>query len=187
MNNILENGESLQQDIYRGGLRTDLNFKPWNYWETEATYEYQRYSDANNRHAAEFRNRFQLTPDPRRLTLLADCYYWDIADMSVFNPGPDPFAGMLHPYWTPQDFVMGGAGIEWKEWLSWDRFDGARHCWVSFSAMKRWDNQGQNYTIYRGMLVWDVTRCLSGYALGEYDDGAPYRSTWAYGGLAWKF
>jgi hypothetical protein len=187
MKNVLENGESLEQDIYCGGLRTDLNYKPCNYWETEATYEFQGYSDDNTRHAAEFRNRLQLTPDPRRLSLLADCYYWNFADPSVFSHGPDPFNNMLHPYWTPMNYLMGGVGIEWKQWLSWDRFDGAQHCWVSFSAMKRWDNQEQNYTIYRGMLNWDITRCLSGYAMGEYNEGSPYRGTWAYGGLALKF
>jgi tetratricopeptide (TPR) repeat protein len=177
MKNVLENGESLEQDIYCGGLRTDLNYKPCNYWETEATYEFQGYSDDNTRHAAEFRNRLQLTPDPRRLSLLADCYYWNFADPSVFSHGPDPFDNMLHPYWTPMNYLMGGVGIEWKQWLSWDRFDGAQHCWVSFSAMKRWDNQEQNYTIYRGMLNWDITRCLSGYAMGEYNEGSPYRGT----------
>jgi len=187
MENILENGEALQQDIYCGGLRLDLDYMPNNYWETELTYELQGYSDVNTRQAVEFRNRLQLTPDPRRLTFLADCYYWNFADASVFTPGPDPFFDMLHPYWTPMGYVMGGVGLEWKQWLSWDRFDGAQHCWVSFSAMKRWDNQGQNYTVYRGMLGWDITRRLSGYAMGEHDDGAPYRGTWAYGGLAWKF
>ncbi len=187
MDNILENGESLRQDIYRGGLRSDLLYMPNNYWETELTYEFQSYSDVNTRHAAEFRNRLQLTPDPRRFTFLADFYYWNIADASVFSPGPDPFLDMIHPYWTPQDYYMGGVGLEWKEWLSWDRFDGAQHCWVSFSLMKRWDNQSKNYTIYRGMLGWDITRRLSGYALGEYNEGSPYQGTWAYGGLAWKF
>jgi hypothetical protein len=187
LQNVLENGESLQQDIYRGGLRTDLKYMPCNYWETEATYEYQAYSDVNTRNAAEFRNRLQLTPDPRRFSLLADAYYWNFAEASVFSPGPDPFAGMTHPYWTPVGYWMAGAGIEWKEWLSWDRFDGAQHCWVAFSAMKRWDNQSQNYTVYRGTMAWDITRCLSGYASAEYNDGAPYRGTWTYGGLAWKF
>jgi hypothetical protein len=94
---------------------------------------------------------------------------------------------MTHPYWTPMNYAMSGVGIEWKQWLSWDRFDGADHCWVSFSLMKRWDSQNQNYTVYRGMLGWDLTRRLSGYATGEYTDGAPYRGTGAYGGLAWKF
>jgi predicted Zn-dependent protease len=187
MENVLENGESLQQDIFNGGLRTDLNYKPCNAWESEATYKFQAYSDDNTRHAAEFRNRIQLTPDPRRFSILADAYYWNFAEASVFSPGPDPFLNMLHPYWTPQDYAMGGIGLEWKEWLSWDRFDGAQHAWVAFSVMKRWDNQEANYTVYRGTLDWDVTRRLSGYALAEYDEGSPYHGTWAYGGLAWKF
>ena len=187
MENVLENGESMQQDIYCGGLRTDVNYKPFNYLESQATYTFQGYSDDNTRHAAEFRNRLQLTPDPRRFTLLADLYYWNFAEASVFSPGPDPFLNMLHPYWTPQNYVMGGIGLEWKEWLSWDRFDGAQHAWISFSIMKRWDDQDANYTVYRGMFNWDVTCRLSGYAMAEYDDGSPYHGTWAYGGLAWKF
>jgi len=187
MENVLENGESLQQDIFDGGLRADVICKPHNYWEMEWTYELQEYSDDNTRHAGELRNRIQLTPDPRRFTLLADCCYWTFAEPSVFSPGPDPFAGMLHPYWTPQDYVLGGVGIEWREWLSWDRFDGAQHCWVAFSVMKRWDNQDANYMVYRGTMNWDITRCLSGYAMAEYNEGTPYRGTWAYGGLAWKF
>jgi predicted Zn-dependent protease len=187
MENVLENGESLVQDIYRGGLHTQLDYKPCNYWETQALYDFQGYSDDNTRHAAEFRNRFQLTPDPRRISLLADCYYWNFAQASVFNPGPDPFLDMLHPYWTPLNYVMGGIGVEWKQWLSWDRFDGAQHCWVAFSLMKRWDNQEANYTVYRGTLGWDITRCLSGYAMGEYNEGSPYQGLWAYGGFAWRF
>ena len=187
MQNVLENSESLQQDIYRGGLRTDLKFMPDNYWESEATYELQGYSDNNLRQAGELRNRLQLTPDPRRFSLLVDFYYWNFAHPSEFSPGGDPFLNMTHPYWTPMNYAMPGAGVEWKQWLSWDRFDGADHCWVSFSAMKRWDSQNQNYIVYRGMLVWDITRRLSGYATGEYTDGAPYRGTGAHGGLARKF
>ncbi len=187
LENVLENGESLQQDIYRGGLRVDLTCMPKNCWETEATYRLQGYSDENLLQSGEFRNRLQLTPDPQRISLLADFYYWNFAQPSVFSPGPDPFLDMTHPYWTPINFALSGVGIEWKQWLSWDRFDGADHCWISFSAMKRWDSQNQNYTLYRGMFVWDITRRLSCYATGEYTDGAPYRSTGAYGGLAWKF
>jgi predicted Zn-dependent protease len=187
LENVLENGESLQQDIYCGGLRTALNYTPCNYWECGAAYEFQGYSDDNTRHYTEFLSRIQLTPDPRRFSLLADCYYWNFADVSVFNPGPDPFLDMLHPYWTPQNYLMGGVGLEWKQWLSWDRFDGAQHCWVSFSVMKRWDDQNANFTVYRGQFNWDMTRALSGNASVEYDDGSPYRGTWAYGGLSWKF
>ncbi len=186
MDNVLENGESLLQDIYRGGLRTDLDFMPCNDWRTEATFSMQAYSDDNTRYAAEFRNWLQLTPDPRRLTLLLNGYYWNFAEASVFSPGPDPYRDMVHPYWTPINYWMGDVGLEYKRWLSWDRFDGAQHCWVSFSVVKRWDNQRQNYMVYRGTLNWDITRRLSGYALSEYDEGSPYRGTWAYGGLALK-
>jgi tetratricopeptide (TPR) repeat protein len=187
MNNVLENGESMQQDIYRGGLRTDLVYWHNNYWENEAAYEFQGYSDNNTRQSAEFRSRLQMTPDPRRISLLADGYYWNFAQPSVFSPGPDPFDNMTHPYWTPMNYYMAGIGVEYKRWLSCDRFDGAQHCWVSFSAMKRWDCQQQNYTLYRGMMCWDITRRLSGHAAAEYTDGAPYRSAGTYGGLNWKF
>ena len=187
MDNVLENGESLRQDIYRGGLRVDVAFLPNNCWESEATYELQRYNDNNLRQAAEFRNRIQLTPDPHRFSLLADCYYWTFRDGSVFSPGAESLLQHEAPLLVASSFAMTGVGIEWKEWLSWDRFDGAEHCWVSFSAMKRWDSEDQNYTLYQGMFVWDITCRLSGYATGEYTDGAPYRRTGAYAGLSWKF
>ena len=187
MESVLENSESLEQDVYRGGLHAGLDYMPTNAWTTQVQYDFQQYSDENTSHTLGWHNRLSLTPDPRRISLLADCDYSDFAEASVFGAGPDPLSDMLHPYWTPQDYLIGSVGVEWKQWLSWDRFDGAQNAWVAFSVKKRWDNQDQNYIVYRGTLGWDITRRLAGSAVGEYTDGAAYRGVGVSAGLNWRF
>ena len=216
LENVLENHESLRQDVYRGGLLLGMETIPAPYWELTLSYEYDAYSDANNRHAAQMRNRIKLTPDPDRLSLLVNMDYWDFAEPSVFSSGPDPYFDMQHPYFSPRNFVQTDVGIEWKHCFGLgaapshgrllpdrlvapglscqragsrygDRFDGADQWWISLSARKRWDSQNKNYTVLDGLLVWDITRRLSGYAKAEYLESSVYQSTGAYAGLAWIY
>ena len=216
LENILENHESLRQDLYRGGVFVGAAWMPAPYWETELNYSYDAYSDANNRHAAAMRNRVKLTPDPKRLSLLINLDYWNFAQPSVFSPGPDPFTNMIHPYFSPQNFLQTDVGIEYKRWLGrgpqhgfgyelpcrliapglsrqcsrshyGDRFNGADYCWISFSARKRWDSQDKNYTIFNGTIAWDITRRLTGYAKAEYLESSVYQATGAYAGLSWIY
>ena len=216
LDNVLENHESLRQDIYRGGVFVGLDTMPTPYWELSLGYRFDAYSDVNNRNAAEMRNRFKLTPDPERLSLLVNMDYWDFAEQSVFSPGPDRFYEMRHPYFSPRNFVQADVGVEWKHRFGLggapahgrllpgrlvapglccqrvgsrygDGFDGSDQWWISMSARKRWDDQGKNYTIMEGMLVWDITRRLSGYAKAEYLESSVYQSTGAYAGLAYIY
>ena len=216
LDNVLENHESLRQDIYRGGVLVSFEKMPTPYWELMLGYRFDAYSDVNNRHAAQMRNRFKLTPDPNRWSLLVNMDYWDFAEPSVFSPGPDPFFDMRHPYFSPRNFVQTDVGIEWKHRFGLgaapahgkflpgrlvapglacqragsrygDGFDGADQWWISLSVRKRWDSQSKNYVIFDGLLVWDITRRLSGYAKAEYLESSVYQATGAYAGLAWIY
>ncbi|MGD9126636.1 MAG: tetratricopeptide repeat protein [Planctomycetia bacterium] len=216
MDNILENHESLRQDVYRGGALVGLQGLPVSFWELGVNYRYDAYSDKNNRHAIELRNRIKLTNEPRQWSLLMNMDYWNFAQSWVFQPGPDPYTGMLHPYFSPQDFLQADVGLEYKRWLGrgpqpgyghalpcrlvapglggacdgsryGDRFDGADVWWISFSARKRWDSEDKNYTILNGALLWDITRRLTGYARAEYLESSVYRNTSAQAGLSWIY
>jgi hypothetical protein len=187
MDNVLENSESLRQDLYRYGLFASM-VKRWNQrWEFETMCTSRRYSDNNWENILDIRNRYELHQPPNQWFFIGDYRFWNFDTSSVFRPAPDPLLGMRHPYFTPDRFSQVDLGIEYRRWLSAKRFDGALTSWLSFAFRHRWDSNSQQYQLYQGKLHWDITHRLSGNAKAEYTDSPVYRSTAAWGELVWSW
>ncbi len=183
MDNVLENSESLRQDLHRYGLFASMT-KQWTQrWRNEFMYTSRWYSDNNWENIVDFRNRYELNQPPNQWFLLGDYRFWNFDSQSVFQPAPDTLIGMRHPYFTPDRFSQFDLGLEYRRWLSRKRYDGAPTCWLSFAYRHRWDSNAQDYNLYRGSLHWDITRRWGGNALVEYTDSPVYHSTAAWGQL----
>lgn len=184
MNNVLENSEALRQDIYRQGFRVAAATRPRQWWQTEVEYNWRSYSDANRMQQFDFRNRLPFTPEPAQLAVLADYRYYDFDEQTIFGD-PVTLVGTIHPYWTPDEFSQADAGIEWKHWLSRDRFDGAKHCWYTVSYRRRWDSQDKGYNLWRARFHWDINRCWSTNVDLQSTDSTVYNQTGIYANLIW--
>jgi hypothetical protein len=161
LENVVENGASLSQDIFRYGthLGADLTFS--RFWTLNGTYTYGHYSDHNDYNELYLRTDYKLSLSPCELKAVLDFDYLGYRSQTVFGPGPDPFVGIVHPYFAPNTYAFYEGRIEWKQWLSRDYFAHSNQCWYSLQYGLGWDNQFVNYNSFRVLFNWDVEPWLS--------------------------
>jgi predicted Zn-dependent protease len=161
LENVVENGASLRQDIYRYGthLGADLTFS--RFWTLNGTYTYGHYSDRNDYNELYLRTDYKLSLSPCELKAVFDFDFLGYRASTVFGPGPDPFVGIIHPYFAPKSYFFYEGRIEWKQWLSRDYFAHSNQCWYSLQYGLGWDNQFVNYNSFRFLFNWDAKPWLS--------------------------
>ena len=186
LQNVALNRGSLLQDIHRAGVQADVNWLPTRRWQLDAFYRVSDYSDDNLAHEAGFHNGFVLRPGRRQLRLRTD------VDMSFFRNFTvrDPLTGVLdatHPYFSPDSFVFGTLGLEWKHWLSCDTFLGANAVWYELYAAARFDSDSEAYALATAAVNYDLTNQLTFTADAGLIRSEIYDETRARAYLEWRF
>ena len=161
LNNVLENGESMRQDIYQIGARFEVDWFPLRWWETAAAYRIASYSDNNFENEFGIRNAFRLSLPPRQLRLLVDFDYMAYRYPTIFNANPNDLFGTVHPYFAPSGFAYTEAILEWRHWLSCDMFKGADATSYLLQYGGRIDSQSIYYNLFRASFDWDIRNWLS--------------------------
>ena len=186
LENVALNRESLLQDIHRQGFQTDIYWLPTRRWQFDAFYRVSDYSDDNLAHEAGIHHGFILRPGRRQLRLRTD------VDMSFFREFTvrDPETGLrdaIHPYFSPDSFVFGTLGLEWKHWLSCDTFLGANAVWYELYGAARFDSDSESYGLFTAALNWDLTNQCTFTADTGFIRGEIYDETRARAYLEWRF
>ena len=125
LENIAENGESIRQDIFRGGVYAGADFQPTRLWTFGGRYQYARYSDNNDMNSFTLYNELILTEPPKMITLGERLYYWGYRESTIFPTNPpqeDNIFGAVHPYFSPKSFSEIEIRLGWWHWLSRDYF-----------------------------------------------------------------
>ncbi len=184
LENVVENGESIQQDIFMGGGRLFGYMYLMPRWYGESRYRFIGYSDHNFRHDFYVHNQFRLIEAPNELNLLADYDFLSYDEGSVFGPGPG-IQGTTHPYFSPSGFSNVSLGLEWKHYFSQYTFNGAPLCWASMEYRGQWDSRGEFYNIGRIKSYCDINGSLSAGAEYHIMRSAVYDSDVVYAYLQW--
>ncbi|MHB1036625.1 MAG: tetratricopeptide repeat protein [Pirellulales bacterium] len=163
LENVFENGESMRQDIYRGGGRVQFDWQPARHWEMWAWYRLVDYSDHNQLNNFNIHNAFHLTMPPRQLSLLVDYDFQSFAEPTIRGAEPSLF-GTIHPYYAPAGWSKFGPTLEWKHWIGKDIFIEADQCWYLVQYGGRWDSHGNFYSQFRILGTWDIRNWLSASA-----------------------
>jgi tetratricopeptide (TPR) repeat protein len=155
LNNVLENGESIQQNIYRAGfnLGTDNVFS--RYWQAGGNYRFAYYSDINRLSEFYLYNDTSVTLPPTQLKFVLSLDYMTFNQQTVFLI-PDSSVGAIHPYFAPAGFMYYEGRAEWFHWLSRDYFVYANQCWYSLQYALGFDSNLQTYNNFRVILNADI-------------------------------
>jgi len=160
--NVVENGESLRQDIHRVGADFGGDVRPTRYWEFGGTGQLAYYSDVNTMGELYLFNNVLLTMPPCQLKFVVDADLQAFQHSTVFpTPDHEVLRGTLYPYFSPNAFAYYEARIEWTQWLSRDYFVHSNQCYFSLQYANGWDSNFVNYNSVRALGHFDVRPWLS--------------------------
>lgn len=164
LENVAENGESIRQDIHRGGLELGAaTYLTWR-WDVDALYRFAGYSDDNTSHEVLVQSNYLLNPGRNQWRWKSDLNLISYDEQTQFNPGTEDLTGVLHPYFSPDAFTFATTGLEFRRWLSPHNFRGADQHWYSIYAGARLDSDSEGYALataqahrdYCGWISTDV-------------------------------
>lgn len=188
LNNVVENGESIQQDIYRGGINVGADATINRLWHAAANYRLAYYSDVNRMNELYLVTDFTLSLPPCKLKLVFDLDYLTYSQQTVFvNNNPNFIYGALHPYFAPAGYTYYEGRIEWTQWLSRDYFVYSNQCWYSLQYALGFDDNLVPYNSVRGIFNWDPKPWLSVGLEGQAMLSSVYKMQQAMGYVVMRF
>jgi tetratricopeptide (TPR) repeat protein len=164
LENVAENGESIRQDIYRGGFYLGADFKPTRTWAFGGEYRYARYSDDNDMNQLTLYNENSLTLPPKQLKIVEKLYLLGYREQTIYPtnpPDPNDITGAIHPYFSPSGFAQMEVRVEWWHWLSRDYFVHSNQCYYSLQYGIATDNNLVTYHNLRALVNYDVCTWLT--------------------------
>jgi len=188
LENVVENGESMRQDIFRYGVYLGAELQPTRTWTMGGLYRYGRYSDSNDWNHVELFSRVNLTLAPKQLTIGARYTFDGYSDQTVFADGraanapifgPRNTRGAIHPYFAPSSFSYGEVRAEFWHWLSRDYFLHSNQCWYSVQYGLGSDDNIVTYHNLRALATYEPTSYLTLAADVGVTRSSVYNSTFA--------
>jgi tetratricopeptide (TPR) repeat protein len=159
---VLQNGETLRQDIYRTGMDIGADVRPSRTWEFGGMSRLAYYSDVNTLEEVYLYNNYYLCFPPHQLKLVLDADFQDFAHQTTFTTSNhNDLHGLIHPYFSPNGFVYYETRIEWTHWLSRDYFVHSNQCYYSLQYAFGFDSNMAVYNTFRALANFDVKPWLS--------------------------
>jgi tetratricopeptide (TPR) repeat protein len=188
LENVVENGESLRQDIWRAGSDLAAAVRATRTWDFGGTARFVNYSDDNFLSELYLVNNVLLTLPPRQLKFVLDADLQSFAHQTVFPTGnPNDLVGVIHPYFAPHHFAFYEARIEWTYWLSRDYFVHSNQCWYSLQYAIGADTTLATYNTFRALFNFDLRPWLSVGADAQQILSSVYNATFADAYLVVRF
>jgi tetratricopeptide (TPR) repeat protein len=109
---------ALRRGVRSDSLWLDVSSRLSRKWDLAGEVRYKKYNDANTGKMAQLALGRIVTDHPRLFKVTVSGEYRDTAkkNQSVFSGGE--LTGMVHPYWTPQDYWGTALILEWEHDLS---------------------------------------------------------------------
>jgi tetratricopeptide (TPR) repeat protein len=182
LNNVVENGESVQQDIFRAGANLGVESQLTRFWQVGGNYRFAYYSDVNRLSEIYLHSDVLACLPPNQLKFVARLDYLTYDHQTVFGPDGS-IVGSIHPYFAPAGYTYCEGRVEYTHWLSRDFFTYSNQCYVSVQYGLGFDNNANIYNNLRGILNWDVKPWLSLGVEAEAQIAQVYNMQQAFGYL----
>jgi tetratricopeptide (TPR) repeat protein len=185
LNNVIENGEAVQQDIYRVGGNLGVESQISRYWQAGGFYRYAYYSD-NNQYSEIFAHNDVLAClPPNQWKFVASLDYLTYEHQTIF--GPDgTVLNSVHPYFAPAGYTYAEGRVEFTHWFSRDYFVYSNQCYLSLQYAIGFDNNAVVYNNLRAIFNWDVRPWLSAGLRAEAQISQVYNMQQLYGYLVFR-
>jgi tetratricopeptide (TPR) repeat protein len=162
LNNVVENGETMRQDIYRYGALAGVDLSLSRRWSGFATYTYGHYADHNDFNEMYLRTDYIFFFPPAELKAILSTDLQNFRSSTVFRlDDPSDLHGITHPYFSPRLYVYYEGRLSWKQWLSRDYFTYAQQCWYDLEYALGYDNSLNAYHTLRAQFNADIKPWLS--------------------------
>jgi tetratricopeptide (TPR) repeat protein len=164
LENVAENGESMRQNIHRGGVYIGADFRPTRQWGLGGQWRFGHYSDNNDMNEMYLYNDLALTLPPKMLKIAQRLYFWGYREGTIFPTDPpqdNNLFGATHPYFSPNGYAQIEMRVEWWHWLSRDYFAHSNQCWYSLQYGIMTDNTLTTFHNLKGTLNYDVCTWLT--------------------------
>jgi|GEM_PF-6876083 len=158
--NVIENFESINQDIHRIGFELGHNWQVTRRLNIDAFYRYWDYSDDNFAHNAGIYTAYTLRFGRKQLRWLTN-FDWSDFDNQTVLPNAPLVDGAIYPYFSPDNFWFVTTGLECKHFLSCNTYKGANQHWIELFLGGRMDNDGESYFVGRGRVLHDIYNWLT--------------------------
>jgi hypothetical protein len=160
LNNVVENGESVQQNIYRAGANLGVESQLTRFWQAGGFYRFAYYSDVNRMSEIYLHTDVLACLPPTQLKFVASLDYLTYNHQTVFGPDGS-IVGSIHPYFAPAGYAYAEARVEYTHWLSRDYFVYSNQSYVSLQYGLGCDNNANVYNNLRAILNCDIKPWLS--------------------------
>jgi len=167
LHNVLQNGASIQQNIYREDLELGNNFHITRNLDATALYRLWGYSDHNIEQDAYALASYRLLPAPCELKFLTSLFFEGFqhtnplsTSSGVSFPGNIVPPDFPHPYFAPHEFFYWENKLSFRHTLSRDLFKYAQHIWYQPEYGIALDNRSHVYHHFSLALNWDVSTWL---------------------------
>lgn len=146
------NDFALEQGVISNRPGLALEAVPWRWLELKFGYEHIFYSDDNQGLLAEGEAKFLLSDHPRTLSLAFNLEHRNTQNQSDYIYSGSYLTNIIHPYWTPRDYVATSATLQWRHDLSEFFFCGSQLHYYDIKTTMGYDSENNPY--YRGALAW---------------------------------
>jgi predicted Zn-dependent protease len=185
LQNVLQNGESIAQNIYTTGgtLGSDFHFNQ----NLDGTLYYRLtgYSDNNYSHNAFARLIYRFLPPPYELKFISSAYFLSFDETNPLsqtnsNIAPPTLSGFRHPYFAPLDFWYWEERVTWKQTLSRDLFKYSDQIFYQLEYGLGLDNRDNIYNNFKVILNYDFNAYIRVGASAETMFSPVYNAATAF-------
>ena len=190
ISNVIENSETIAQDIYQWQFGPEFLWQMNPDIEVSGQYAFGQLSDRNGFHKGRLGCAVTIFPSPQELRIRGTASFDSYREDTV-RPIPGTLEGTVHPYFSPSDFLRGSVIVEYMQSLIDSHDDNNRTYW-SVDAGGQMDSFDLFYLIFGGSVHWEICPQLtlnmrSVFILsGDYDSHSAMSSLvyqpWAHSG-----
>jgi tetratricopeptide (TPR) repeat protein len=183
----LHNQFGLQQGVQSDNLGflvdSDLN----HYVEVTSGVVWTHYTDNNRGIWVTLAPSFILHDNPHMLRVILRGDYRDTEYPSVFAFEGSQLRNIIHPYWTPQDYVRGSVILEWRHDLSRDFYTGGQQHYYALRLGGGIDSTGNKNVLLEAEWHYDFLQRWALEARGTLDRSPAWNGAAASLSLIYRF
>lgn len=140
--NEIYNTFGIQQGTQADNLWVSLSSFLTRKWAVEAQARYISFNDSNNEQVYSFATSYDLTDHPRVFRVKLRGEYRDTAKINEYIYQGDQLLNIIHPYWTPKNYLGGALVLEWYHDLSKFFFCGSEKHYYALRTILSNDTTG---------------------------------------------
>lgn len=159
-----------------------------NHWlDMRATGAWRFYNDNNSGVEALLTVGVLLLDHPTTLRLSGGVEYRNTSHLSesVFRDGQ--LADVVHPYWTPQNYLRGIMALEWKQDLSKQFFANAEAHWYALRLTGSYDSTANPSVGFQAEWNIDIARNWTLSLLGGIERSPQWNGASAWSSVTYRF